>query len=173
MILQYRNTPADSSAHFYLINPKAVETATTDYQYNSILWVILVVVGMIWGSAVSLYLGFVYLTVLIYLVYQISVYPRKYRDAIEQTFRAQHEKGIVLTVTDEGITELCDDIESFVPWKAIVSYHHVDDRLFILLKSDQWAIIPKSEITEGAEYFDPLIERLAEKGIPAKSQAKK
>lgn len=169
MILQYRNTPADSSAHYYLINPKAVETATTDYQYNSILWVILVVVGMIWGSAVSLYLGFVYLTVLIYLVYQISVYPRKYRDAIEQTFRAQHEKEIVLTVTDEGVTELCDDIESFVPWKAIVSYHHVDDRLFILLKSDQWAIIPKSEITEGAEYFDPLIERLVEKGIPAKS----
>ncbi|MAS93993.1 MAG: hypothetical protein CMO55_12430 [Verrucomicrobiales bacterium] len=167
MTLQYRNTHWDYYALFEAQSPDAEKTAARNYYSRTILWWGLLAFGAYVGyMAEMLFATCLFVVALIYWIWHSVPYSRTYRNAVLQAMREHKKKEISLTIDDKGLAETVSDVVSIAPWKAFVGYILTDTHLIIELACGSFAIIPKDEISEGAEHLDELAAMLKEKNVP-------
>lgn len=170
MRLNYRNTAEDYAAHWEVRHPHSSEqSAQAHYSSWTTFWLLLALGSYLGFKTEHLFIAIVFATYLAYSLAQNIPYSKIHRRSIDSWARSQPSKEITLEIDESGLTEFIGDIVSFVPWKAVKGYIHVQKRLFLELTEGLWAIIPEDSITEESDKLQELLSLLKEHGIPNKT----
>ena len=79
---------------------------------------------------------------------------------------AGRSRAVRVVVDEKGLLETIEGVESFAPWASVVSYRVWEERVFVRLKSEMLATVPRCSLQEGSSSVDDLIALLRERGVP-------
>ena len=93
---------------------------------------------------------------------------RQAKFGLRQTFRETPTRDIKLTVTDTGLHELDNGIESNCPWSAVRHYTYESGTLSLHLANGLRAQLPEARLREGSSSVAALVQKCKENHIPFK-----
>lgn len=170
MTLRYRNEAEDFEAHFWLENPDADRNHTRESVAGVVLWWVM----MGFGIFVGILAEFLFASIL-FAVFLLNSFRgfvgirRRYRGAIRHQCKQIRETAIELEVSDGGLLERSDGIESLAPWESVVGYRENGKLIVIRLSNGLLAIVPKRFLEPEEEAF--LLHELGDHGVCRKEGA--
>jgi len=165
MRFSYRNEYSDYLKHYELLHGSAFKELQSAYYSSLLLPVGFGVLGFAGTFPHSPVVSFLIIAGLVWYLIQAVPYKKHYDRAMETAMQALPDKDISLEVKAEGLVETVDGIESFCPWNSIEHYQMFKDVLFLSLKSNLWAIIPSSFLTEPGASMPELLGTLRSHSI--------
>ena len=161
MRLSYRNELPDYRKHHELVGDAVYATLRSRYHAGLLLPVGIGFLGFVGTFPHNPPLSLSILAGVAYHLIHALPYRKHYDRLVLAAVRSLPEKDITLEIRENGLLEIADGIESFCPWGSVEHFQHFQDIIFILLKSNLWAIIPLRYLaaSEAAELVNILRSR--------------
>lgn len=127
-----------------------------------ISWLFLLVAG-----ALASYLSEILVLQILFLgaaaghMYDLIQFKRRFWDAVSRNLVVPRD-AIILDVSEEGLREQSDGIESFAPWSIVTQVIDRNEHLFIELASRLWAILPTQRLLSGGDSIEALKHLLSQ-----------
>lgn len=166
LVYEYSNTPQDYLAQHGLCNPDAYHIARRlHYRFLALpFW------AMILGICAAMLANNAVLACLIIVAVGFPLcmsipFAARYRSAVEQSLGSRSPTEVRLEVTDDGLHETVEGIQSFAPWSSVLRFEVFHETLFIALAANRWAIIPRRSLSPSSSAFDDLVNVLQERTV--------
>ena len=108
-------------------------------------------------------------TIVALYFYSAFTFKHRFWTAISRSIVTPTEP-VVLEISEDGLRELSDGIESFAPWNVVTRRIYSSDHTFLELASRLWAIVPHTTLTPESDSIKALREvvtRRTEQGAAA------
>jgi hypothetical protein len=165
LVLEYRNTRSDFLTQHEVAAAASYRAGKLAHYRSITLWVSVVILGSCAAfSANQIFLMCLLLAVGGFSFVQSVPYSRRYWAAVEQSLATRPETQIRLEVGEDGLHEMVEGIQSFVPWTSVKRFTVFRDTLFIDLAAGLCAIVPRVSMRNPTD-LDALIKLLRDRRI--------
>lgn len=166
LVYEYTNTPQDYLAQYGLCNPDAYHIARRlHYRFLALpFW------AMFLGLCAAMLANNALIACLIIAAVGFPLcasipFAARYRGAVERSLGSRPTTEVRLEVTDDGLHEAVEGIQSFAPWSSVRRFEVFHETLFIALAANRWAIIPRRSLAPSSDSFDDLVRLLQERTV--------
>ena len=153
--------------HPVIEHPPAISQLARQHYSWVVYWGLMAALGVaVSFSGELLFAAVMFVAMYLGYFFRAVPYSKVWLAAVKQSLPPGASKRIRLRICDEGLHETIEEqVESFVPWPAVLGFYLIEDHLLIQLAGDLWANVPRLAVTQGDAAFDEFVALLRSRGV--------